>query len=330
MKRVYLWAADKAGCWTYRMKFPMQSVLSGPNGSEFEIDSDPRIPQDWIDKSEVVVGQRVCKPAPSRLWQRWAKEGSKRLVFEMDDDLWHVDPENTNAYDCFKDPEIRANLVRNIQVSDTVTVSTEPLADVVRKETGHSDVRVIPNAVPEWLLEHEAAVGATTGYMGSPTHHRDIKPVSRHFKRFFESNPGATFHAIGFDYGEFMGIPEKQRRYTPWVPDVENALKTIDYAFGVAPLTASMFARSKSDLKAIEMAALGRPCIVSNTAPYSTIQNGKTGLVVRYEHEWLKSLRAMHEDEAMRVELGANAKEWVRSERTLDKVRSAWEAAYTG
>src|SRR5690606_39987667 len=57
MKRVYLWAADKAGCWTYRMKFPMQSVLSGPNGAEFEIDSDPRIPQDWIDKSEVAVGR---------------------------------------------------------------------------------------------------------------------------------------------------------------------------------------------------------------------------------------------------------------------------------
>lgn len=326
--RVYGWAADLAGCWHYRMKFPMDAVKEGPNADSFVFGSDTSITKEWMESADTIVGQRVCKDAPSGLWQKWAQEGQKKLVFEMDDDLWHVDPENKKAYDCFKKPDIQSNLIKNIQVSHIVTVSTEPLAEVVRKKTGHADIRVIPNAVPAWLVDHEADETHTTGYMGSPTHHRDIKPVTRHFKRFFDNNPEATFHSIGFDYGTYMMLPGSQSAHTPWIKDVPDALKALDYSFGVAPLTASKFARSKSDIKAIELAALGRPTVASNTAPYQTIQDGVTGLLVKYEHEWLKKLQAIYEDDDLRREMGKNAKEYVARERTTEHVRKLWEDVY--
>lgn len=330
MTKVFQWAADFAGCWTYRMKFPAEIIRTGPNTDEFTIESDMKIAPKWMVEADTIVGQRVCKDGPSTLWQKWAKEGSKRLVFEMDDDLFNVDPSNVKAYEVFNKPSIRANLIRNIQVADTVTVSTEPLRDIVVKLTGHTDVRVIPNAIPTWVLSHEAASNHTTGYMGSPTHHKDLKAVSRHLKRFHSNNPEATFHSIGYDYGSYVGIAPHQRSHTPWIRDVEQAIGTLDFEFGVAPLVSSMFNRSKSSLKFLELAALGRPCVVSGVAAYNEVQDGVTGLVAKYEHEWPKKLQAMYEDTDMRRELGRAAKEYVAGARTMEHVRELWEDAYRG
>lgn len=327
--KLFQWSADKAGCWAYRMKFPRQAIEKGPNAEEFEIECSMTIPTEWQEMADIVVGQRVTKDGPTRLWQKWSKEGKKRLVYELDDDLFHVDPENHNAYTFFSKPDIQRNLVNNIRASHTVTVSTEPLADVIREKTGHTDVRVVPNAIPAWLLKHQADEDYTLGYMGSPTHHKDIKPVANSFKKFFERNPEATFHAIGFDYGEFMNIPEAQRTFTKWIPDAEEAMRSLDFSFGVAPLAASVFNRSKSDIKALEMAALGRPCIVSSVPAYGAVKDGENGLVVRRDHEWSRALKKMYEDEDMRRELGNNARKWAES-RTNDAVRELWEKAYLG
>jgi hypothetical protein len=51
----------------------------------------------------------------------------------------------------FSRPEIRANVCRNIEVADLVTVSTERLAEVMSKR--NRNVIVLPNCVPQTLLD---------------------------------------------------------------------------------------------------------------------------------------------------------------------------------
>src|SRR3546814_19555238 len=90
-------------------------------------------------------------PGPSKLWQSWAKDGRK-LIFEMADDLWNVDPANERAYYFFRDQDIRRRLVENIRVAYAVTVSTPELAEAVFQQTAHGNITVIPYAVPAWPI----------------------------------------------------------------------------------------------------------------------------------------------------------------------------------
>ncbi len=324
--RVWGWTADSGGCAAYRIRWPF-AALSGH--TDLEVQHGTRITPEWRESADVVVGQRVCTPGPSKMWQRWAVEGKRRLVYELDDDLWHVDRENERAYYVFRRPEVRENLVANIRVAHTVTVSTEPLAEVVREQTGHTDVRVVPNAVPAWLLDHQAERNHLLGWGGSPTHHRDFAVVRRHLARFLEAHPSASFHTIGMDYATWMGLPREQCHHTKWTKTPEDFFKAIDYEVGVIPLAPSRFASCKSDIKFVELAALGIPAIASATAPYKSIQDRQTGVLVKYEHEWGRKLRALANDPAMRAELGAAAKEYARS-RTTDSTWPEWEKAIRG
>jgi hypothetical protein len=97
------------------------------------------------------LGQRVCQPGATIRWRQLAREGRCALVYEVDDDLLDVDPSNGPAWKFFGVPEIRANVIRNIEVAYLVTVSTEPLAEVISK--WNRNVMVLPNCVSASLLD---------------------------------------------------------------------------------------------------------------------------------------------------------------------------------
>jgi hypothetical protein len=101
------------------------------------------MPDEWLHTADVIVGQRVCQPGATVRWQQMAREGRCALVYEIDDDLLDVDPSNGPAWSFFSRPEIRANVIRNIVLADLVTVSTEPLADVVSQ--WNRNVVVLPD-----------------------------------------------------------------------------------------------------------------------------------------------------------------------------------------
>lgn len=325
--KVWGWTAGSDGCAAYRVRWPFDALAANTG---LEVAHGTRITPQWREAADVVVGQRLCRGGPTKQWQRWAADGSKRLVFEVDDDLWHVDRENQRAYYLFGRDDVRANLEANIRAAHTVTVSTEPLAEVVRAETGHTDVRVIPNAVPPWLLDHQAPRTHLLGWGGSPTHHRDFAELRRPLAKFLESHPEATLHTLGMDYAAWMRLPKEQCHHTPWTAAPEDFLRAIDYEIGIIPLAPSVFARSKSDCKLVELAALGIPAVASAVGPYTpSIRHGHTGLLVKYDHEWGRHLRALANDPAMRAELGAAAKEWARG-RTTDSTWPLWLEAITG
>src|SRR5690348_444374 len=87
------------------------------------------LPDEWRDTADVIVGQRVCLPGPSEGWQRMARDGGRKLVFEVDDDLFSTHPTSTIAHGFFSQPDIQANLRANIEVADLVTVTTDALAE---------------------------------------------------------------------------------------------------------------------------------------------------------------------------------------------------------
>ena len=332
---VFGWLADRTGCGTIRVMQPLETLEVERGITTL---ADERIlTKGFMPK--IIVGQRVCKDGPSALWQHVAgNEHRPKLVFEVDDDLWNIDPSNQLAYSWFINGydrktgmrcNVQENLARNIAIADRVTVTTQALADIVSQ--WNSDVRVIPNYMPEWVLDWERPKRdrVTVGWMGSSTHSMDWDQADNHVKKFMLRNPDLQFHLIGGSYGEKFKLHPGQLVETEWIDGVENVWKAIDFDIALAPLRPHVFNRSKSNLKALEAAALGIPIIASDCGPYPDfVEHGKTGFLVKRDHEWGKYLRELANDEAMREEMGAAAKAKAR-DWTLEGNIDKWKSALT-
>jgi glycosyltransferase involved in cell wall biosynthesis len=104
--------------------------------------------------------------------------------------------------------------------------------------------------------------------------------------------------------------------------------RSIDFHIGLAPLRAHTFNRSKSPIKAIELAALGIPSICSNFGPYSeVVRHGETGFLARQPHEWATYLRELLDPEVRRV-MGEKARA-IAAEHTIERNIELWEKALT-
>lgn len=313
---VFGWLADRTGCGTIRMMQPLDALAEASGRSTAY--NEALKTKGFMPK--VLIGQRVCKDQPSALWQHIAGNKHRpKLVYELDDDLWNIDPSNEMAFDYFvngydrREKEfhnVRGNIENNLRVADRVTVTTEALADLIRPF--NENVYIVPNRIPEWVLDWERPCNErlTIGWMGSATHSMDWDQAGDHVARFLRQNPEVGFHLIGGEYEDWLKLGTDQVRSTGWINGVENVWRAIDFDIALAPLRPHVFNRSKSNLKALEAAALGIPIVASDCGPYPDfVEHGKTGFLVKRDHEWGKFLRELVNDDAMRAEMGHNARE---------------------
>jgi glycosyltransferase involved in cell wall biosynthesis len=308
---------DGHACGYYRITLPMDALTA--NGH------DVTTSWGWDDTANgarIIVGQRIGKTGVSGLWRRLRAQ--HKLVYETDDDVWTIDPTNLSAV--FAHDAVTLDMIEeSIRAAHLVTVSTEPLAEVLRKF--HDNVVVLPNHIDGRLLEMERArrERVTVGWAGGDSHLRDIDMIAPTLRRFIGRNPKVDFHNIGTDYTRVLKIPG---RVTGWEANVWDYYQHIDFDIGLAPLVDSTFNRSKSAIKAMEYAALGIPVIASDREPYRPfVLDGVTGFLVRREHEWAKRLRELVNDADMREEMGRKAKEHVAA-WTIQKGWKLWEQAY--
>jgi glycosyltransferase involved in cell wall biosynthesis len=319
--KAFFWSADENACGYYRCGLPAAELARRGH----ETLATPRMPADWMVSADVFVGQRVCMPAPSTTWRRLALEG-RHLVCELDDDLFRVDP-SSPAHSVFSGQEIQARIRGNLALAMRVTVTTEPLAAVVREF--NPDVRVVPNMVPAALLgwERPRCGQVTVGWSGSATHQMDLEEVVAPLRQFARRVPEARVHLMGADYRQLLRLPADQVRHTGWVGGVEDFHRAIDFDIGLAPLRPHVFNAAKSDIRIVELGALGIPVVASDYGPYAeSVQHGVTGFLCRRPHQWVKALTELARDEGMRVEMGAAGRKWA-STRTIEGNGHLWAEA---
>jgi glycosyltransferase involved in cell wall biosynthesis len=198
-------------------------------------------------------------------------------------------------------------------------------------------VAVLPNRIDEALLriERKRNDRLTIGWAGGASHCFDILECVRGVQKTMDRNPAVDVHLIGADFRflfdkayELKRKPKYPIRFTDWSAKVMDYYGKIDFDIGLAPLKATKFAAAKSAIKALEYAALGIPVVASDTGPYSDfVIDGVTGWLVRREHEWAVRLRELINDEAMRTEMGAAAKQQA-VQHTIQEHWKDWAIAY--
>ena len=273
---------------------------------------------------DVLAGQLLTGPRGMAFWESWA--GKTALSYDLDDDVFSSDHEGSLWH---KMPECRDIAAYLLAISDLVTVSTEPLVEVVKKYNPR--VEVLPNCVHEDLLKMERPrpERVTVGWAGGTSHLRDFDYIAPMLSRFLNQNPQVDMHFIGGDYTPRLKVPGGRTRHTTWTPDVWDYYAGVDFDIGLAPLDpAGKFNRCKSHLKAMEYGALGIPVVASAGAAYGWyVEHGVTGFLVKHDHEWGRYLRALANDEAMRAEMGAAGKK-LAAQWTIQGHGQDWEKTY--
>lgn len=292
-----------------------------------------RLPKDW-PALDAVVGCRVAQREPSLMWHKLKGEG-KRLILDLDDDYFHIDPSNTAARRVW-DVEMLGRLVANMQIADVVTCCSEPLAGVLRDYA--ADVRVVPNGLPaQYLgLPRDYTAGGRplfVGWAGTSSTVAELPEAVRALNRISLYRPRGgevqvRLVGISAEQAMVLGLRGRQIGALGWVERVEHYLQAVgEFDVWCAPYRDTAFNRAKFPTKFLEASILGIPLVVSDIEPYRrVIRHGENGFLVRYEHEWGKYLKRLTDDPDLRQRIGMAARAEA-SGSILQAINTQWEAA---
>lgn len=330
--RVGFWAASKDGSSWYRAEQPAEALTWLGHDTWVS----PRI-QDMPAMLDVVVGSRVANDGPTEWWQGMAARPlaeRPKLVLDLDDDYFHLDPGNRIAYDFWTQDGKQANLIRNMVAADVVTVCSEALAEAVRAACypKHVNVEVVENGL------HAAYLGLprnydpdeiVIGWSGSAATAPGYDMVRRAIRLALDTYPNVRHRTVGLPDGAM--IQGERCETAGWLPEVERYLAAVNtFDIWLAPYPDTEFNRAKFPTKALEAGTLGIPLIASDIRPYRewAERDGNGAMLIRNEHEWTREIRLMIKFAKARREIGEAGRS--RAARNiLQEVSRRWEEVLT-
>jgi glycosyltransferase involved in cell wall biosynthesis len=320
---------DHGGCGYYRVVQPLTELGKHDGWDVTVFQATGGVSGQQMAGHDLIAAQRFDNHGGMGVWRR--QRAQSKLVYELDDDVFSVEQVNWQAYSTYSRADVQDAVAHYAQVADLVTVSTEPLAEVMRRF--NPNVAVLPNHVPGWVLDLPAPQGErpAVGWAGGSSHGLDIQIIARPVREFLDRHPEWDAVLIGSDYRPT--VRHSRCGFIPWTHITDDAggyYRSLDFDIGLAPIHPTVFSRSKSHIKCLEYAARGIPVIASDCDAYRDfVLHGVTGFLVKYDnYEWLKYLEELL-DPGLRAEMGAKAREVAR-DWTIERGWKLWADAYEG
>lgn len=332
-------AHDNLGCGYVRIVQPLQELEKHGHEVTLVHTQDPetiRLLRDASTQFDVVVGQRFAGYEGMGSWRR-ARGPKNRLVYEVDDDLFNIDKANWAAHEQFNAPDVQEAIHGYTAIADLLTVTTETLAQLQRDHLGVSNIAVLPNCIPEYVLDMPLTTDTRrprVGWCGGASHGADVSEMAIYVRKFLSRNPEWDLMCAGTDYRPTFNYRDWDRmQHVKWRQinkDERAYYELIDFEIGIVPVRDTAFGRSKSALKALEYNAKGIPVIASNVKPYQEyIDHGENGFIVKADHEWGKYLGLLANNPDLRKEMGEKGKQYA-AKFTHQANWKLWEQAYEG
>lgn len=272
---------------------------------------------------DVVFAQRLAGHSPE--WLALCADPNVLTIYDMDDDLLCVDPENAFCYNIFH--PLEEGTRANVLAADVVTVSSPGLLE--RYSKIHPHVVMLPICIPDWMLldpipERDLIVGWAGSMFksqdwGAPGFRDGLVQYSR-------LRPDVHFEVRGADY--VKGMLGAQCTIQPFV-GIHEYYKNINFSVGLAPLFHSEFNLGKCHTKLIEYGSRGVPTIASAVGQYTEwIEHGVNGFLVEKPEDWLTYLLELSNYQ-LRASMSKAAYE-TASQWTMSKHIHTWEEVFEG
>lgn len=317
-------------CAFYRIMLPFAELQR--HGWDTVCLSSQIDPPPESEQADIFVMQSGDRPEAAPVLRKRAK--LQRLIYETDDDYFHLPPTIEEAYRKYIQPGARQAIANNMLACHTVTVTTETLAQSVRQNTRHPDVRVIPNRLPDEVLEltpFHRPRRTVIGWTGSGAREQDFAVVQPAVRTVLEQVKRTEMHFMGTDYRHMLPRSLAVRHSHPIAISFDTLgwFRGFDFDIALAPLADIPFNRSRSNVKALEAFALGIPVLASDAEPYwGTVIDGVNGYLCRNRKDWMKRLRELTCDREAREEMGRNARK-TAEEHVISAHWQDWASVYS-
>lgn len=294
LPRFLNYLADLGGCAHYRIMWAeqvMNSMGMCVSHSNTGVVGNPA----WYQNAKVVQVQRQASNDHLE-FVRFLKQAQQqcgfRMIYNIDDVPFreHIPDYNRFKF-AFDNDQIRNNVIEIMNLCDEVIVTCDYMRELFKEITGKQEITVIPNFPPHFWI----------GYLFDRAKRYNIFDKHKRKPRILYPGSGAHFDvdnkADGKDDFEelnqfiadtrhqyqwvFLGAaPPSLIKYVqsgdielhPWAPLLfyPRMVAKLEPTVIIAPLQNNSFNKAKSDIKFVEAAILGIPCLLQNIDTYHT------------------------------------------------------------
>ena len=259
-------------------------------------------------------------------------KNKKKIVFDIDDLIWEIQPDNA-AYSVYAPgTEGRATITDILSRGvDYVTCTNDYLRKGIAQYTWKplDKINVFENYIDlnlyKWRQKPKKDYEVTIGYFGSSSHFNDLVTPGfvEGLDKLMRNYPQVRFYTIGAMIQEI-----KKRfgsRYTTgfgdhdiykWVKMMPLMLQNVDIF--VAPLLDITYARAKSSIKYLEYSSTKIPGCYQDIRQYRQIvRHGENGFLCKTRNDWYRSLKELVESYDLRKKMGGSAFKTVKDDWTI-------------
>lgn len=256
-----------------------------------------------------------------------AKRLGVTTFWEVDDLIFDEEAYTNNSNLSRLTPELRKGVLEGIPLYraalaevDHVVASTRVLAREMQKVCG-GEAFVVENCLDEETLGVAEKVREQRSQRpgsqkirivygsGSKAHDVDFECAAEGLAAVLKSNPDVILELIGdLSVPPVLAPFASQIERTPF-RDFPHYLERLGGAdISLAPLESTIFNDAKSNIKYLEAAILGLPCVCSPADAFSAaIIDGETGMLASTPSEWERALRQLVDSAELRESIGAAA-----------------------
>lgn len=218
-----------------------------------------------------------------------------------------------------------------------VQVSTPLLAEEIRPH--NPELMVFENCItslPPWRDDHWPQPGDGRPlrlFFGALNRQLDWAPWMDAFNQLLADDPAGWEIEVVHDQAFFEALHTTRKRFTPTCPYGHYRQRMASCHVAFLPLADTRFNRMKSDLKFIEAASHGLAVLASPVVYAESLRPGQTGELFSSAAELVETLREWRQDPSRAMQLGVQARAYVRDQRLqaqqtprrLAWYRSLWE-----
>ena len=254
-----------------------------------------------------------------------AKHGFK-IVVDIDD-YWELDPHHI-LYRAYQKEGFAEQQIKHLREADAILCTHDRLWQLI--EPINPNVFVLPNAIPhtgQYDIERTQSKYTRLFWQGSDTHRQDVqlltvpveslggvsKSIQMIMSGYAENNK--EWYEMVKAYTANFKAQYKLIPYTP-VSKYYDAYAQADIC--LIPLVNSPFNRCKSNLKVLEAANLGLPCVVSNVDPYMDLPV----LYCKSSGDWVTSISMLLKSKNYQFDCGARLAEFCQKHYHFETINT--------
>lgn len=287
---------DKGSSGWWRMVMPGKHL--NVNGWRFDCTAAP-VDYDYLLEYDTIFVQRMHHWESYYMLERLKKAG-KRIVYDIDDDLFNITQDNPAYNTITRDDQLAA--ANCMKLADVVTTTTEELK---RRLTGVVDgvsPIVVPNA---WDVDDawSGDVGSPDGlkrilWSGGASHGLDWEECFEAVSQVMKERDNVRLMILGYlppCIEESVNLPQfKNRIEFCGFREPETYYKLVHHIradVGLAPVRSTNFNAAKSPIKYLEYSLIGVPTVASDWLPYSAeIDDPKNGFLAQGMQQWKSNI----------------------------------------